>query len=121
MLLEKRKKRLLIEWSQVRVLLGEPDLCFGRIRLLLRTRRRLRAVNHQCRTKVALTRRPSIDLILVIRPATVWYLGRLRATRKAANTGFQVATGIKPSMGGQTWPSSYSEMRVRAWFRAAAR
>jgi hypothetical protein len=36
MLLEKRKNRLLIEWSQVRVLLGEPDLCFGRIRLLLR-------------------------------------------------------------------------------------
>jgi len=31
MLLEKRKNRLLIEWSQVRVLLGEPDLCFGRI------------------------------------------------------------------------------------------
>jgi hypothetical protein len=82
---------------------------------------RLPAVNHQCRTKVALTRRLSIDLILVIRPATAWDLGRLRAKRKAPNTGFQVATGIKPSLGGTIWPSSHSKTRTRVRFRAAAR
>ena len=59
----------------------------------------LLAVEHQCRTKVALTRRPSLDLILVIRPATAVF-ELIAGNEESSEHGFQVATGIKPSMGG---------------------
>src|SRR3984885_5436613 len=79
------------------------------------------AVNHERRTKVALTRRLSVDLILIIRPATacVWVDCGLRGRQRTR--GSRSRPESKPSMGGQTWPRLYPEMRVQAGFRAAAR
>jgi hypothetical protein len=46
----------------------------------------VRAVNQQSRTKVALTRRPSVDLIVVIRPATAVF-GLIAGYEKGSGRG----------------------------------